>query len=178
MLFRSGLRGLQEIEKLTPLLTAVRDAAGSTPVLVKIAPDLDQAALEAIVGIARDRGVDGLIVSNTTVSREGVTSALAAEAGGLSGAPLRDLSDDVLRRVHLLAGGLPIVGVGGIFSGADAWRKILAGASLLQIYTGFVYEGAGLPRRINEDLLLLCDQAGVRSLSEAVGQGTGSASGG
>ena len=84
---------------------------------------------------------------------------------------MRSLSDDVLRRVHLLAGGLPVIGVGGIFSAADAWAKILAGASLVQLYTGFVYEGAGLPHRINEDLLLLCDQAGVRSISEAVGQG-------
>ena len=80
-------------------------------------------------------------------------------------------ADDILRRTHALAGGLPIVGVGGIFSGADAWQKILAGASLVQVYTGFVYEGAGLPRRINEDLRLLMDQAGARSISEVVGQG-------
>jgi dihydroorotate dehydrogenase len=175
-----GLRDLQERNALETLVTRIAAANRVNelrkPILVKIAPDLDQAALEAIVAIARDRGVDGLIVSNTTVGREGVASPLAAEAGGLSGAPLRDLSDDVLRRVHLLAGGLPIVGVGGVFTGADAWRKILAGASLVQIYTRFVYEGAGLPRRINEDLLLLCEQAGVRSLDEAVGQATGPAS--
>ena len=88
----------------------------------------------------------------------------------MSGAPLRDLADDVLRRAHAVAGGLPIIGVGGIFSAQDAWRKILAGASLVQVYTGFVYEGAGLPRRINQDLVLLMEQAGVRSLTEVVGQ--------
>jgi dihydroorotate dehydrogenase len=170
-----GLRDLQErnaLETLVARIAAANRANGlGKPILVKIAPDLDQAALEAIVGIARDRGVAGLIVTNTTIARDGVVSPLAAETGGLSGAPLRPLSDDVLRRVHLLAGGLPIVGVGGVFRAADAWAKILAGASLVQIYTGFVYEGAGLPRRLNEDLLLLCDQAGIRSIGEAVGQG-------
>jgi dihydroorotate dehydrogenase len=170
-----GLRDLQERDALELLLTRL-EAANRThnlrkPILVKIAPDLDLGAVEAIVGIARDRGVSGLIVSNTTVARTGVTSPLAGEAGGLSGVPLRARADDLLRHVHTLAPAMPIVGVGGIFSGADAWAKILAGASLVQIYTGLVYEGAGLPRRINEDLRLLMDQAGVRSLAEAVGQG-------
>jgi dihydroorotate dehydrogenase len=170
-----GLRDLQErkaLEELVTRLTAANRTQGlARPILVKIAPDLDQGALEAIVGIARDHRVDGLIVSNTTVARDGVASPLAAETGGLSGAPLRPLADDVLRRVHRLVAGMPIVGVGGIFSGADAWTKILAGASLVQVYTGFVYEGPGLARRINEDLLLLMEQAGVRSVSEAAGRG-------
>lgn len=169
-----GLRDLQERDALERLLTrlAAANRANSLrkPILVKVAPDLDPGALEAIVGIARDQGVSGLIVSNTTIGRDGATSPLAAEAGGLSGAPLRDLADDVLRRAHRVAGGLPIIGVGGIFSAEDAWRKILAGASLVQVYTGFVYEGAGLPKRINQDLLLLMDQAGVGSIGEAVGQ--------
>lgn len=171
-----GLRDLQErnaLETLVSRIAAANRANGlGKPILVKIAPDLDQGALEAIVGIARDRGVAGLIVTNTTIGRDGVASPLADQEGGLSGAPLRELSDEVLRRVHLLAGRLPVIGVGGIFTAADAWAKILAGASLVQIYTGFVYEGAGLPHRINEDLLLLCDQAGVRSIGEAVGQGS------
>lgn len=170
-----GLRDLQERHALETLVTRLA-AANRTqdlrrPILVKIAPDLDQGALEAIVGIARDHGVDGLIVTNTTIGRDGVTSPLHTETGGLSGAPLRPLADDVLRRVHALAAGMPIVGVGGIFTGADAWAKILAGASLVQVYTGFVYEGPGLARRINEDLLLLMEQSGVRSIAEAVGQG-------
>ena len=170
-----GLRDLQEraaLEELVTRLTAANRSGGhGKPILVKIAPDLDQAALEAIVGIARDHGVDGLIVGNTTVSREGVGSPKAEEAGGLSGEPLRDRADDMLRRAHALAGPLPIVGVGGIFSGADAWRKILAGASLVQVYTGFVYEGPSLPRRINEDLLALLDASGARTIREAAGQG-------
>lgn len=170
-----GLRDLQErdtLERLVARLTAANRVGGlAKPILVKIAPDLDPGALEAIVGIARDHGVAGVIVSNTTVGRAGATSPLAAEAGGMSGAPLRELADDVLRRTHAVAGGLPIVGVGGVFSAQDAWRKILAGASLVQVYTGFVYEGASLPRRINQDLLLLMEQVGARSLAEVVGQG-------
>lgn len=170
-----GLRDLQERDALESLLTRVAAANRvqelAKPILVKIAPDLDPGAIEAIVAIARDCGVSGLIVANTTVGRAGATSPLVEESGGMSGAPLRDLADDVLRRVHAVADGLPIVGVGGIFSAEDAWRKILAGASLVQVYTGFVYEGAGLPRRINRDLLLLMEQAGAATIAEAVGAG-------
>ncbi len=170
-----GLRDLQERDAFETLVTRLTAAnrvnEHPRPVLVKIAPDLDPGALEAIVGIARDHGVSGLIVANTTIGRTGATSPLAAETGGMSGAPLRDLADDVLRRAHTVAGGLPIIGVGGIFSAQDAWRKILAGASLVQVYTGFVYEGAGLPKRINQDLSLLMEQAGVSSLAEVIGQG-------
>ena len=170
-----GLRDLQErdaLETLLARLAAANHVQGlATPILVKIAPDLDRGALEAIVGIARDRGVSGLIVANTTIGRAGATSPLVEEAGGMSGAPLRDLADEVLRQVYALSGGLPIIGVGGIFSAADAWAKILAGASLVQVYTGFVYEGAGLPRRINRELLALMEQAGARSLPEMVGGG-------
>ncbi len=170
-----GLRDLQERDALEGLLTrltaANRAQELATPILVKIAPDLDPGSVEAIVGIARDRGASGLIVANTTVGRVGATSPLAAESGGMSGAPLRELADTVLRQVHAVAGDLPIIGVGGIFSAEDAWRKILAGASLVQIYTGLVYEGAGLPRRINEDLASLMDHAGVTTLGEVVGAG-------
>jgi dihydroorotate dehydrogenase len=168
-----GLRDLQERDALEDLVRRVAAANRTSetvkPVLVKIAPDIDRAALEAIVGIARDH-VDGLIVTNTTVSRPELRSANRYENGGLSGAPLRDLADNVLRQVAALSGGLPIIGVGGIFGAADAWRKILAGASLVQVYTGFVYEGPGLIRRINRDLLTLMEQAGVRSIAEMVGQ--------
>ncbi len=170
-----GLRDLQERDAFETLVTRLTAAnrvnEHPRPVLVKIAPDLDPGALEAIVGIARDHGVSGLIVANTTIGRTGATSPLAAETGGMSGAPLQELADDVLRRAHTVAGGLPIIGVGGIFSAEDAWRKILAGASLVQVYTGFVYEGSGLPKRINQDVLLLMEQAGVSSLAEVIGQG-------
>ena len=170
-----GLRDLQErnaLETLITRLTAANRTAGiAKPILVKIAPDLDPGALEAIVGLARDSGIAGLIVSNTTISRPELRSSNAVEQGGLSGAPLRDLADDMLRRVHALGSGLPIVGVGGVASGEDAWRKILCGASLVQIYTSFVYEGAGLPKRINEDLVLLMDRAGARNIADAVGSG-------
>jgi dihydroorotate dehydrogenase len=170
-----GLRDLQERDALEMLVTRLAAANRvqelAKPILVKIAPDLDPGALEAIVGIARDHDVAGLIVANTTVGRAGATSSLVEESGGMSGAPLRDLADDVLRRAHAVVDGLPIIGVGGIFSAQDAWRKILAGASLVQVYTGLVYEGAGLPRRINHDLLLLMEQAGAATLSEVVGAG-------
>jgi dihydroorotate dehydrogenase len=170
-----GLRDLQERHALEELVTrlaaANRTGGHDKPILVKIAPDLDPGALEAIVGIARDHGVAGLIVSNTTIARDGIASPLAAEAGGLSGAPLRERSDDMLRRTRALAGDLPIIGVGGIFSGQDAWRKILAGASLVQIYTGFVYEGPTLAKHINRDLLGLMEQEGVATLADAVGAG-------
>ncbi len=170
-----GLRDLQErdaLESLVTRLTAANRAQEiNRPILVKIAPDLDRGALETIVGIARDHAVAGLIVSNTTTSRDGLTSAGAAQEGGLSGAPLRERSTELIRRAHALAGSMPIIGVGGVFGGADAWAKILAGASLVQVYTGFVYEGSGLPRRINQDLCLLMDQAGVAGIGEAVGGG-------
>ena len=170
-----GLRDLQERSALEELVTRLAGANrmqhAPKPILVKIAPDLDPGAIEAIVGIARDHRLDGLIVSNTTVARAHATSRLVAETGGMSGAPLRELADDVLRRAAAVAGDLPIIGVGGIFTAEDAWRKILAGASLVQIYTGYVYEGPGLPKRINQDLLMLMEHAGIRSIAEAVGQG-------
>lgn len=169
-----GLRDLQERRSLESLLVrlvgANRVLAHPKPLFVKVAPDLNDAALDAIVDIASEH-VQGIVVCNTTLAREGLTSPHAGESGGLSGAPLRARSDAMITRVHRRAPDLPIIGVGGIFSGADAWAKIRAGARLVQVYTGFVYEGPALIRRINEDLLMLMEQAGARTVTEVVGTG-------
>lgn len=167
-----GLRDLQErgaLERLLGRLAgANRALARPVPILVKIAPDLDDAAFAAILGLAGEH-VQGLIVCNTTIGRNGITSAHAAEAGGLSGAPLRARSDEMVRAARAAAPGLPIVGVGGIFSGEDAWNKLRAGASLVQVYTGMVYEGPGLVRRINRELVRLLEAEGVTTIAEVVG---------
>ncbi len=170
-----GLRDLQERDALAGLLARLTGAnhvlERPRPILVKVAPDLDDAALDAIVDLAVEH-VQGIIVCNTTIARDGLTSPRHVdEVGGLSGAPVRERSDDMIARVHRRAPDLPIIGVGGVFGAADAWAKIRAGARLVQVYTGFVYEGPGLVRRINEDLVTLMEQAGVRRLVEAVGGG-------
>jgi dihydroorotate dehydrogenase len=149
-----GLRNLHEANDLALLLrtvVATRDGAvRRVPLLVKISPDLDDEALAAVVRIARDSGVEGLIVTNTTVSRDAVAGhPLAGEAGGLSGRPLFGQSTAMLARVRNLAGReLVLVGVGGIDSAEAAFAKILAGADLLQLYTGMIYRGPGLAREI------------------------------
>jgi dihydroorotate dehydrogenase len=176
-----GLRALQDAEPLRELLTAVvaENRAHPTgreprPVLVKLAPDLTDGQLEQAVAIAVETGVGGIIASNTTVSREGLrTPAAEVErmgAGGISGEPLREVSRAMVRRIHALtAGALPVIGVGGIRSAEDAWAMIRAGASLVQVYTGFVYEGPGLARRINRGLLERLRAAGLTSIAQAVG---------
>jgi len=176
-----GLRDLQAETQLGPLLDALqadnrRLAAerGGTPrpLLVKVAPDLADEDLRAIVDVARRQELAGIIATNTTVDRAMLPpgQALAGEAGGLSGAPLRQRSTEVIRRVYRLTGGqLPIVGVGGVFSPADAYEKIRAGASLLQVYTGFVYEGPDLPGRLCRGLKALLAHDGFASVREAVG---------
>jgi dihydroorotate dehydrogenase len=146
-----GLRDLQARDALDDLLGRVMEARAASPharpVLLKIAPDLDAHALDDIVTVARARGIDGMIVSNTTISRpDGLgDSARAAEAGGLSGRPLFALSTRVLAAAYQrVEGAFPLIGVGGIDSGADAVAKLAAGASLVQIYTGFIYRGPAL----------------------------------
>ena len=177
-----GLRDLQEKEALSRLLArsvAARDAAivpagRKVPLLLKIAPDMDDAALDAIVDTAIAAGIEGMIVSNTTVSRDGLTDTrLAGEAGGLSGRPLFRPSTAMLARVRRRAGGrLVLVGVGGIDSARTAFEKIAAGADLVQLYTGFVYRGPGLAREINAALPALLDERGFRTIGEAVGSDT------
>jgi dihydroorotate dehydrogenase len=149
-----GLRDLQEAQALDGLLGALADARdGSTPLFLKVAPDLDEGRIGEIVAAVRRHGVDGVVVSNTTVSRpEGLRSPRRGEAGGLSGAPLLDLSTRVLRAFRAADAGLPLVGVGGVFSAADVRSKLAAGADAVQLYTALALEGPGLVAKILADL--------------------------
>ncbi len=176
-----GLRSLQDAEPLRELLAAVvgrarQRAAGSTPlpVLVKIAPDLTDGQIEEAVGIAGDVGVAGIVAVNTTTSRAGLRTSpeelAAIGAGGISGVPLRTRALEVVSRIHRVTGGrIPVVGVGGIRSAEDAWERIRAGASLVQLYSGFVYGGPGLVRSINQGLLHRLRREGMASIAEAIG---------
>ena len=174
-----NLRDLQSSEMLDALLGAImaRRAAlaarsGKTkPLLVKVAPDLDEEQVDAIAAMALKHRIDGLIATNTTISRDAVAGdAQAAEAGGLSGRPLFGPSTRILRKLaDRLDGHVPLVGVGGILSGADARAKIDAGASLVQVYTGFIYGGPGFAKRTCEGLARLLERDGFGSVSEAVG---------
>ncbi len=175
-----GLRALQDIGPLTEIMSAVREAAhgamtgkSAPPLLLKIAPDLALDDVSAVVRLAREQRLDGLVVSNTTISRpETVTSPQRSETGGLSGRPLFQLSTDVLRHAYAASEGqLPLIGVGGISSGADAYAKIRAGASLVQLYSALVYEGPALVGRIKRDLTALLQRDGFSNISEAVGAG-------
>lgn len=170
------LRDLQGRAALTRLLTetlAVRtEAAPGKPVLLKIAPDLSEAELADVAETCLETGIDGIVATNTTLSREGLRSAHAAEAGGLSGAPVFEKSTGTLRKLaRLTAGAVPLVGVGGVASGAQAYEKIRAGASLVQLYTAMVYEGASLPGRVAAELDALLARDGFGSVAEAVGTG-------
>lgn len=169
-----GLRALQGKDRLRKLLTPVLRERDSLmyrpPILVKIAPDLTDDELKDVTDVAIELSVDGLIVSNTTVSRDGLTSPLQVEKGGLSGRPLRDLSTSVVRKIYRLTDGrLPIVGVGGVESGKDAYEKIRAGASLVQLYTALTFHGPRLVQRIKEELAELLKRDGFASVADAVG---------
>jgi dihydroorotate dehydrogenase len=173
-----GLRALQTREALTELLgrlaeaRAVLKAAGpDQPIFLKVAPDLADDEIEAIVETAAAHGLNGLIVGNTTLSRpDSLRGVARGEAGGLSGPPLMTLSTGVLRRFRQAAGGrLALIGVGGIASGADAYAKIRAGASAVQLYSAMVYEGPSLVQRVRRDLAARLAADGFRAVSEAVG---------
>ena len=167
-----GLRALQDEGALAALLDAVLEARGGNgpPVFLKLAPDLEPRDIDAICRIAIDRRLGALIVSNTTITRPALRSRHADEAGGLSGEPLRDLAHQRLRDFRSASGGaIPLVGVGGIATAADAWARIRAGASLVQLYSAMVYEGPGLARRINAGLLQLMQRDGFSTIAEAVG---------
>jgi len=170
-----GLRGLQdrdELERLLSTLTQSRSHLGlSVPLLVKIAPDLDGQALDAIADVATKSGIEGLIVSNTTVARpSSLKSSHAAEVGGLSGAPLFESSTRILHEMFARVGTkLVLVGVGGIASGADAYAKIRAGASLVQLYTALAYRGPGLIARIQRELVACLSRDGFAHVGDAVG---------
>jgi dihydroorotate dehydrogenase len=158
-----GLRDLQAAERLRPVLTEVRSALDASsggrrvPLLVKIAPDLADADVDAVADLALELGLDGIIATNTTISRDGLASpaaeVAAAGAGGLSGPPLRDRSLAVLRRLRERAGDrLVLVAAGGIETPDDAWERLRAGATLVQAYTGFVYGGPLWPRQMHAGL--------------------------
>jgi dihydroorotate dehydrogenase len=167
-----GLRGLQDKGVLEALLAAVMEARGASgpPVFLKIAPDLDRSAVDDIAEVATAAAIQGLIVANTTVSRPPLRSRWRDEAGGLSGAPLKTLALARLRDVRSATGGaLPLIAVGGIASGADAYERIRAGASLVQLYTALVYEGPGLARRIRRELKALLVRDGFARVGDAVG---------
>jgi dihydroorotate dehydrogenase len=172
-----GLRDMQEGEPLEDLLARLRQARQEIvvrpPLLLKIAPDLTDAQSEAIARLAMDYGIDGLIVSNTTVVRpETLVSQHKGEPGGLSGRPLLAPSTRLLGRMYGLTGGrIPLIGVGGIASGADAYAKIRAGASLVELYTGLVFEGPGLVRQIKQELAACLARDGFETIKEAVGKG-------
>jgi dihydroorotate dehydrogenase len=176
-----GLRDLQGEAFLDDLLARCleardrRDEEGGhrTAILLKIAPDLSLETLDGIVATALRRGVDGLVVSNTTVERPAVLreTQLAREMGGLSGRPLFSASTRILAETHLrVAGRIPLVGVGGVDSAQAAWTKIRAGASLVQLYTALVYKGPGLIGEIKRGLLREFERTGLPAFDQAVGR--------
>lgn len=170
------LRDLQGPAALTALLQGVMEARARLsrpiPVFLKIAPDLEPADLEGIAEVALSSGLSGIIATNTTLSREGLRSAARAETGGLSGAPLFERSTRVLARLSALTEGrLPLIGVGGVGSAEQAFEKIRAGASAVQVYTAMVYEGISLIPRIARGLDALLARAGFATVAEAVGTG-------
>ncbi len=167
-----GLRALQDEGALAALLDAVLEARGPSgpPMFLKVAPDLEPADVDAIARLALERRLGALIVSNTTISRPALRSRHAGEGGGLSGAPLKKLALQRLRDFRAATGGaLPLVGVGGISTAEDAWQRIRAGASLVQLYSAMVYEGPGIARRIVRGMEALLRRDGFASVAEAVG---------
>ncbi|HEX8844202.1 MAG TPA: quinone-dependent dihydroorotate dehydrogenase [Pyrinomonadaceae bacterium] len=179
-----NLRELQRPEALKALLSALQkrnlELASKhprqqpVPLLVKIAPDLNEPELESIVEIAESARLAGIIATNTTTSRAGLRTApdkvAACGEGGLSGAPLRPRSTETIATLYRLTRGrMTLIGVGGIFTAEDAWEKISAGASLLQLYTGFIYQGLGIARDLNDGLAEIISKQGFRTLDEAVG---------
>ncbi len=175
-----GLRSLQDATMLSSILaTLQQENYAQKPIFVKIAPDLEWEAIADIISLVKSYQLAGIIATNTTIRRDGLkTQAIAQtgkspqeEAGGISGAPVRDRSTEVIRFISgQTQGQMPIIGVGGIFTPEDAWEKITAGACLVQVYTGWIYSGPMMVRRILEGLLTKLEQTGLNSISEAVGK--------
>lgn len=176
-----GLRDLQHPSKVASIVKAAvnlvssysnQSAGRPVPVLVKVAPDFDGEDLEDTIDAALEAGVSGIIATNTTLSRRGLKpSRFINETGGMSGVPLCKLADHVVKRIfRRTQGRIPIIGVGGIFSAEDAFKRICCGASLIQVCTGLVYEGPSLVRRINKGLIVLLQRNRLASISEAVGR--------
>lgn len=167
-----GLRDLQAVTALRPILAGVLAEAGDTPVLVKIAPDLADSDIDEVADLAVELGLAGIVATNTTISREGLVTAGVPElgAGGVSGAPVARRSMEVLRRLYGRVGGqLVLISVGGIETADDAWERIIHGASLLQGYTGFIYGGGLWAKHIHDGLASRLRAGGFASLSDAVG---------
>ncbi|MHC5768270.1 MAG: quinone-dependent dihydroorotate dehydrogenase [Nostoc sp.] len=174
-----GLRSLQDASMLSAILNLLQQENNTQkPIFVKIAPDLSWEAIADIISLAKTYQLAGIIATNTTISRDGLKTQVIdqtgkspqEEAGGISGEPLRDRSTEVIRFIwQQTQGQMPIIGVGGIFSAEDAWEKITAGASLIQVYTGWIYEGPLMVRRILAGLLSKLEQSGLNSINEAVG---------
>ena len=175
-----GLRDLQDTTQLRRLVERLRRLAGCPPLLVKIAPDLEDESIDGIARLAFEEGLAGVIAVNTSLDRLGLERrrlvqtgrTLAEEPGGLSGVPLRQRAVEVIRRLRAGAGpALPLIGVGGIDSPESAWERITAGASLIQLYTGWIFQGPDLVPRILEGFQQQLDRHGLRHVSEAVGSG-------
>ena len=175
-----GLRELQQETQLRRLVERLRRLPGCPPLLVKIAPDLEDDAIDAIARLAYQEGLAGVIAVNTSQDRLGLADRilgatgrpLSQESGGLSGRPLRHRALAVLRRLRAMAGpSLPLIGVGGIDSAESAWERISAGACLVQVYTGWIYEGPQLVPNIVEGLITQLDRHGLATIGEAVGSG-------
>jgi dihydroorotate dehydrogenase len=169
-----GLRQLQDEGALRALLSAVSEARpkGGPPIFLKVAPDLGEREPDQIVRAVKQHGIDGIIVANTTVSRPPLKSRHNGEGGGLSGEPLKPLALKALREFRAASGGeVPLIGVGGIANADDAWERIRAGASLIQLYTAMVYEGPAIARRIARGLVERMHRAGFANIAEAVGTG-------
>jgi len=167
-----GLRALQDEGALVELLDGVLEARGADgpPVFLKVAPDLQSADVDAITRIAMDKKLGALIVANTTISRPDLSSQHKDETGGLSGAPLKPLALEMLRAFRKASGGaIPLVGVGGIATADDAWERIRAGASLVQLYSAMTYRGPGIAKDICKGLVKLMKRDGFTSIAEAVG---------
>lgn len=170
-----GLRDLQSAAALAPIIDGVqaiiKQTARNIPLFVKISPDMTREQEKSLVEFLVDKAITGIIISNTTIQRDGITNSIHAnEAGGLSGPPLYQLSTEMLRRINTITQGhLVLIGSGGICSGADAYEKLCAGASLLQIYTAFVYQGPLVIRRILLELHAILTKAGIKSIREIIG---------
>jgi dihydroorotate dehydrogenase len=174
-----GLRDLQSVGNLRPLIKAVKQAVSDRPLLVKISPDMSDEDVDAVAELALELGLAGIVATNTTLRRDGLITPAAEvakvawpEGGGVSGAPLKARSLEVLRRLRARVGDrLVLISVGGVESADDVWERVLAGATLVQVYTGFIYGGPGWPRAINLELARRTWDAGSSSIQELIGTG-------
>jgi dihydroorotate dehydrogenase len=174
-----GLRSLQAGEQLKPILSGLQAVnTQSKPILIKIAPDLEWQDIKDILNLATSYNLAGVIATNTTIRRDGLKTRILSEtgkrieeeAGGISGLPVKERATEVISFIYRETNGkLPIIGVGGIFTADDAWEKIVAGASLLQVYTGWIYQGPWMVKEVLSGLLTRLEEKGLNSLSEAVG---------